>query len=42
MTLGRYDCIALYGFNRFNDTGISIISSIGKPGLANTDIEQFI
>ena len=42
VTLGRYDCIALYCFNSFNDAGISIISLIGKPSLANTDIEQFI
>jgi hypothetical protein len=38
MTLGWYDCMALYCFNRFNDAGISIVSLIGKPGLANTDI----
>jgi len=42
MTLGRYDGIALYCFNPFNNAGISIVSFIGKPSLANTDIEQFI
>jgi len=42
VTLGWYDCMALYRFNRFNNAGISIVSSISNPSLANTDIKQFI